>query len=91
MVEWNEETCSRHESRKKKTKTEGAGNEKFRNRKLKGKPHQQNIRDGRENFRHWRQDRINGYLGQRKLKLKKNSRHKTSRKSEIPWKGQIYI
>ena len=71
MVEWNEENCLRHESRKKKIQTEGAGNEKFINRNLKGKPHQQTIRDGRENLMHWRQDRRNGYLGQRKFKLKK--------------------
>lgn len=61
-----------------------SGSEKFRNsnRNLRGKPDQQNIRDGRENLRHWVYHRINGYLDQKLLNIKVSCHKYPVRKSQ---------
>lgn len=53
----------------KKTQTDGnLEMKKIRNsnKYFRGKSHQQKPKDGRENLRQWKQDRRNGYFGQRK-------------------------
>ena len=75
------------ESLKKNTNWGNPGDRKHReeNRNNRCKNHQQNTGDGRENLRQKRYNRRNKSVKEY-VKGKKNSWHKTSRKSGIPWK-----